>query len=220
MDSPDEIFHQKTDYKRIIMRFLRYKYYFIATVIVALIIAFFINKFSQRVYSNWTSLLIKEEQRNSFLSAESIMDIGLFSGIENVENELAVLKSFSIINQTVQEMNIEVSYIMEENLLPVDFLKFMKKTDLYKNSPIQVILDQTHIQPVSIRFDIDIINDSIFKLSALNEEKTELYNYVSSESIIRPETFHLDGVFKFGEKITSPDYSFTIYLQNIYLIIL
>lgn len=216
MDSPEEIFHQKTDYKRIIMRFLQYKYYFIATVFFALLLAFFVNKFSQRVFSNWTSLLIKEEENNSFLSAESIMDIGLFSGIENVENELAVLKSFSIINQTVQEMNIEVSYILEENFFPIDFLHFKKKTDLYINSPIQVIIDQTHIQPVNVEFNIDIINDSVFKLNALKEEDTELYNYISNQSIPRSGVFSLEGVFKFGEKISGPDYSFTVFLNENY----
>lgn len=216
MDSSNEIFHQKTDYKKIIMRFLQYKYYFIASLIFVLVIAFFINKFSQRIYSNWTSLLIKEEQNNSFLSADNLMDIGLFSGIENVENELAVLKSFSMINQAVQDMNIEVSYFLEENFLPFDFLHFKKKTELYVYSPIQVIIDPINLQPVHVRFNIDIINDSVFKLSALNEEKTEFYDYVSNQSELRYESFSLEGVFKFGEKISNADYSFTIFLNENY----
>ena len=216
MDSPDEIFHQKTDYKKIIIRFLQFKYYFIAAVVFALMVAFFVNKFSQRVYSNWTSILIKEEGNNSFLSGDNIMDIGLFSGIENVENELAILKSFSTINQTVQEMNIEVTYILEENVLPFDFLNFTKKTDLYINSPIKVIIDPTQIQPVSIKFYVDIINDSVFKLSALNEEKTEYYDYVSNNSIYKNEPLAVSGIYKFGEKISNPNFSFAIFLNENY----
>lgn len=218
MNTPDEIFHQKTDYKRIIARFISFKYYFIATLFFAIVIAFFVNKFSVRIYSNWTSLLIKEEERNSFLSAENIMDIGLFSGIENVENELAILKSFSIINQTVQEMNLEVAYLLEQNILPVEFLDFTKKTDLYVNSPIQVIVDQTHIQPVGLRFYIDILNDSVFKLNTVYEkEDVELYDYILNKAVLAEDQIKLKGVFKFGEKISSANYSFTIYLKENYI---
>ena len=214
MNSPDEIFHQKTDYKRIIQRFLQFKYYFVATVLLAIIVAFFINRFSDRIYSNWTSILIKEVQRNSFLSSENIMDIGLFSGIENVENELAVLKSFSIINQTIQEMSLEVTYFVEENLLPFDFIEFAKKEDLYINSPIQIILDQTHIQPVDVKIYIDILNDSIFKLSAKSEGRVEFYDYIANHSVNRNESLSVSGIFKFGDKIVDPNYSFTVYLNE------
>ncbi len=90
MKASEEIFHQKTDYKRIILNFFKYKYYFILAVFFALGIAFVINRYSDKKYLNRTSLLIAEEQRNSFLSSDEIMGSGLFSGIANVENELEI----------------------------------------------------------------------------------------------------------------------------------
>ena len=215
MKPSEEIFHQKTDYKKIILRFLGFKYYIITTVLIAIVIAFVLNKLSDRVFNNWTTLLIKQEQRNSFLSSEDIMDIGLFSGIENVENELTILRSFAIINQTVQEMNLEVSYILEENILPFDFLKYNKETDLYNDTPIKVIIDQTHLQPVDVKFYIEIINDSVFRLKAIGED-TFLYDYISNQVVKTINSFSLSGIFKFGEKVSSSDYSFTVYLNENY----
>lgn len=215
MRSPEEIFHQKTDYKKIILRFLHFKYYFISTVFIAIVIAFFLNKLSDRIFNNWTTLLIKQEQSNSFLSSEDIMNVGLFSGIENVENELAVLRSFSVVNQTVQEMNLEVSYILEENILPIDFLQYNKETDLYNKTPIQVIIDQTHLQPVEVKFYIDILNDTLYKIQAFDDDVI-LFDYVSNQIIKSIDSLSVSGIFKFGEKVISSNYSFTVYLNENY----
>ena len=119
MVSSEEIFHQKTNYKKIILRFLRYKYYFVFAVVVAVSIAFILNKSATRKYSNKTTILINDEQRNSFLSSDDILQSGLFTGIDNVEDELALLASYPMIDRAVQEMNLEVSYFFSENLLPI-----------------------------------------------------------------------------------------------------
>ncbi|MBL7103961.1 MAG: hypothetical protein ISS18_06495, partial [Bacteroidales bacterium] len=94
MEASEEIFQQKTDFKEIIKKLLRYKYYFVFTVVLALAIAFVLNKYSDRKYVNKTSILITEEQRNSFMNSDDVMGgFGLFAGIKNVENELAILRS-------------------------------------------------------------------------------------------------------------------------------
>jgi capsular exopolysaccharide synthesis family protein len=211
----EEIFRQKTDYKRLILKFLGYKYYFIAVVVVAVVIAYIFNKYSSRIYNNWTTILINEEQPNSFLRSDEIMASGLFTGIENVENELAILKSFNIVNAAVQEMNFEVDYFYEENIAPVNFIKYITKTDLYTNSPIKVIIDQTHLQPVNTRFYVEIFNDSTYKISASNP-RVGLYNYIINDEEKRIDNFALEGIFKFGEKVESDNYSFSLYLTEYY----
>ena len=216
MEASEEIFQQKTDFKEIIIKILRYKYYFVFTVVIALAIAFVFNKYSDRKYANNTSLLISEEQRNSFMSSNDVMQgFGLFAGIENVENELAILRSFSVINQTIQELNLEVTYMSEKKLFPFDFLPFKTYTDLYYNSPIHVILDQTHIQPVSLRFYIDVLNDSTFRLRTSGEE-VPLYDYIADKVVNYKDSLNFGGVFKFGEKIINKDFSFIVHLQENY----
>jgi capsular exopolysaccharide synthesis family protein len=212
----EEIFEQKTDFKDIIIRILRYKHYFVFTVIFAVGIAYLINKYSVEKYSNVTTLLISEEDNNSFLSGDDVMKgFGLFSGTDNVENELSIINSFGVINKAIDELNFEVTYVSEEDLLPLDFLPFKSYHELYKNSPIHVILDQTHLQPVNFRYYITVINDSTFKLKA-QDEQVVLYDYVTSTPVKEIDSLIFEGVFKFGEQITSGFHSFTVYKNSKY----
>jgi len=214
LKASEEIFHQKTDYKEILLKLFRHKYYFVVTLIFALALAYLFNKYSEPKYANRTSLLISEEQNNSFFSSDEVMQgFDLFGGIQSVENELAILKSFSVINEAIQELNLEVCYVSEESLLPVDFLPFNSYHDLYDNSPIHVILDQTHIQPVNARIYIDILNDSSFRLSCFSEE-VYMYDYISNSPVDYLDSISFGGVYNFGETITDKNYNFVVHLNE------
>ncbi|MCF8369836.1 MAG: polysaccharide biosynthesis tyrosine autokinase [Bacteroidales bacterium] len=216
MKSSEEIFQQKTDIKEIIFKLLRYKYYFVFTALIALALAYFVNRIATRQYYNHSYLLIKEEQKTSFMNGEDLMKgFGLFQGIKNVENELTIIKSFPVVYEAIQEMGIEVDYITEEDLFPVSFIPFKSYEELYNFSPIHVIVDQTHIQPVSLRFYIDVINDTTYRLSAKGE-KVWMYNYITNTLEDKLDTLMFTNIFKFGEKVTSNHYSFSVYLKENY----
>ncbi len=211
MPTSEEIFEQKTDFKDIIIRILRFKHYFVIAVVFAVAGAYLINKYSTEKYYNNTSLLISDENSNSFLGGDDLMKgFGLFQGTDNVENELSIIRSFAVINQTINELNFEVTYVEEENLLPLDFLPFHSYRELYLNSPIHVILNQTHLQPVNFRYYITVLNDSTYKLRAEDEEVI-LYDYLTNTPIKELDSLSFNGVFKFGEEVSSEYHSFTVY---------
>lgn len=211
-NASEEIFQQKTDFKEIIYKVFKYKYYFAGCLFIAILIAFVLNKYATPKYANGTTILIREENSSSFMSSGGGMmgEFDLFGGIQNVENELSVLKSFSIINEAIQELNLEVSYTLEESLFPLKFLPFSSYTDLYDNSPIQVIIDQTHSQPVYLRFYVEVMSDSSFKLKA-NSEGVFLYDYITNTGIGKIDSLNFYGLFRFGEKITSKYFSFIVH---------
>jgi len=208
----EEIFQQKTDIKEIVFNILKYKYYFIASLFVALIIAFLVNKYSERIYSNATTILIRQENKNSFMNsgAEMMGGFDIFGGIQNVENELSVFKSFAAINQAVQELNLQVTYLLQKDLFPLKFLPFSSYTDLHDNSPIEVIIDQTHVQPVNIRFYVEVLNDSTFKLRTL-AENVVLYDYVSNKYVGNLDSLNFYGLFRFGERISGKYFDFIVH---------
>jgi len=208
----EEIFQQKTDFKEVVIKILTYKYYFLGIVFLAMIVAFIINKYSDRKFSNWTSILIRQDNQNSLMSSgnEMMGNFNLFGGIQNVENELSVLSSYSVINTAIQELNLETTYILEKGLFPLKFIPLKSYTDLYDNSPIQVIIDQTHSQPVEIRFYVEVINDSTFKLKA-SGEKLVLYDYVSNMPVDYLDSLNFFGLFRFGEKIINKHFSFVVH---------
>ncbi len=211
MPSSEEIFEQKTDFKDVIVRVLRYKHYFVFTVIFALAVAFVINKYSTLKYSNATTILLASENNDSFMSGDDVMQgFGLFGGADNVENELSIINSFRVISKAIEELSFEVDYFSEEDLLPLDFLPYKSYHDLYMNSPIHVILDQTHLQPVNIRMYIKVLNDSTFRLTAA-EKEVVLYSYITDSPMKVLDSLKIDGVFNFGEEVFSEFYSFTVF---------
>jgi capsular exopolysaccharide synthesis family protein len=212
----EEIFQQKTDFKEILFKILRYKYYFAATLFFALLVAFFVNRYSEKKFSNGTTILIREENGRSFMNsaANGMMgDFDIFGGIKNVENELSILRSFSVINQAIQELNLEVTYMLEESMFPLNFGAFKSFTELYDNSPVTVIMDQTHEQPVNLRFYIDPITDSTFKLIARGEDVT-LFDYVANQPLGTLDSINIYGVHRFGENIRGKHHEFVIHRNS------
>ncbi len=70
-------------------------------------------------------------------------------------------------------------------------------------------------QPVNAKIYIKLINSEEFTLSA-DERDVALYDYSSDQVISKNNTFSITGRFKFGEKITGPNYSFRVLLNNQY----
>jgi tyrosine-protein kinase Etk/Wzc len=210
----EEIFQQKTDFKEIISKVLRYRYYFFITVGLAIVIAFVINKYSERKFSNRTSLMIKMESKASFARGDDLMQgFGLFGGITNVENELVTLKSFDVIYETVEDLNLQVSYFTEEDMFPLDLLPFKSQAELYRNSPIHVIMDQTRIQPVSLPFYIDVINDSTYRITSHGVD-VPIYNYLTNNIEQYLDTISVNGIHKFGETVASKYFNFSVHLRG------
>ncbi len=219
MEPSEEIFQQKTDFKEILFKVLRYKHYFVITVVLAVAVTYVFNKYSERKFYNRTTLLIKEEGRGSFMgggSGDMMQGFDLFGGVTNVENELSILKSFSVVNEAVEDLNMEVSYFTEEPMFPIDILPFKTVVELYDNTPLQVIMDQTHLQPVDLNFYVDVINDSTYKITASGAD-IPIYNYITNNIVDYKDSIAFQGIYQFGETVIEPEYSFSVHLKENYL---
>ncbi|MGE5381914.1 MAG: Wzz/FepE/Etk N-terminal domain-containing protein, partial [Omnitrophica WOR_2 bacterium] len=127
MKNSSEILQQKTDYKELFYKLYRHKRWFILSVIVFLLAAFIFNKVTKDTYSNTTTLLLQEQEKNNFLTSDNIMQgFGLFGGNQNIENEIGILQSFTLINDAITQLNLETTYYQEDyifgNLMPFNFL--------------------------------------------------------------------------------------------------
>ena len=80
----------------------------------------------------------------------------LFSGKTNINNEIVVLKSFSLIDKVVNELALGVSYFQHG---------FLQSNELYKNTPFIVKVDSNYHQIVNSEFRIKIIDEKTYNLS-------------------------------------------------------
>ncbi|GLU52722.1 tyrosine protein kinase [Dyadobacter frigoris] len=149
-----------------IRRYLRYWYLFPIFFVLALTAAFFYLQITQPVYSAKTSILIKDEKKGLGGSQGDILSelSNQFGGNKLVENELEILKSQTLMEQVVKNLNLDVAYSTKKGL---------KTIDLYSKSPVivkpEVITEQGLEEPMIIH----ITDDNHFKFN--NEDKVHTF---------------------------------------------
>jgi capsular exopolysaccharide synthesis family protein len=217
MKQTEDIFQTSTNFKNIFYNFIDYKRYFIFSVIIFLIVAFFYNKFSPNTYKNSTSVLINDNQENPLLSSDNILKgIGMIGGNKNIENEMGALRSFNLINKTLMDLGLEISYFSEENAFfdktrPGSFLNTSK--EYYKETPFYVLMDKSQVQPLYLNFYITVLPDNKFRLQA-DGEYLMLYNYVDNSNPGLAPRIKIDKIFQFGEAISDKFYNFKVLLKE------
>jgi tyrosine-protein kinase Etk/Wzc len=115
-----------------LLRYLRHWYWFIAAVLAFLTIAFVYLSYKQPVYRTKATLLIKDEKKG--LDSDNILkDLEIFAPKKVVENEIEILRSYTLMEQVVRHLNLEVSYYVDTPY---------GKREVYQQAPIRLIVEQ------------------------------------------------------------------------------
>ena len=146
---------ETVDFKLLIKKYTAYWYYFILSVSVCLFIAFLYNRYIRPTYIVSTTIEIRDDN-NTQLGVENILEgMEMFSVKTNIENEKAVLKSFTLSERTITELGLQLSFFKHGSVQTVN---------QYKVNPYNVIFDTSHLQLANVDMYIDILNDEEFKL--------------------------------------------------------
>lgn len=121
------------DLREIIFKYIRYWRWFVLSVIVALVIGVLFYLKQDRVYEVSSSVLLKENkggpQKNAALG--DLESLGLVSTTNNVDNEIAVISSPSLMKQVVASLDLHTSYFQNG---------YFRDTEVYKYCPYEVKL--------------------------------------------------------------------------------
>ncbi len=172
-------------------------------VILALAAAYFINRLTNPVFNITASLLIKED-RNSKLGgggeAEQYINKDLFNSNQGFQNELAVLKSSPVVEQTVKNLDLTINYYQKDGL---------RILDAYKRVPFRVLLLKDHVQPVNVRFMIAINDENNYTLKA-EAKKAVFTNLYTEEYSYVKQDWSFEEYGNFGKLVETPDLAFII----------
>ena len=203
-DSQSEAFN----IKEFITEALSYKYFYIASFFICLLSAFLVNKFSPTVYQVNSVIGPVEDKRSSMLGSNDLFSgLGALAESRNLENDINSLNSFSLAATTIRNLNLEIGYFAGKNSL------FRKPTQVYLGNPYTVSIDKSHIQPINARFEIDILDDQTYRLTA-SEDEVAYYNYIDNAVVSDKNIFHLDTICRFNETISSFNFKFSIALNK------
>ena len=198
----EEEFKEETiDTKQLLYRYLQYWHYFIFSIILFLLVAFVYNRYTKPTFSVSSTLLIRDEN-NAQLGAENILEgMELFSGKTNINNEIVVLKSFSLTNKAIEDLKFGVSYFQHG---------LLQSNEIYINKPFVVSIDSNHLQITGNEFRIKILDNNTFNLSSTIDDQNP-YNVNKDQIDKNVEiNFDLNQDFKFGSQIKSENFSFKV----------
>ena len=128
------------------------------------------------------------------------LNSNIFGKKQNFQNELLILKSAPVIEQTVRNLDLTVSYNRK-----VDF----QWVDAYKEVPFRILFSANHIQPIGVRFNIKFNKDGSFYIKGKSDE-VSFYDFLKDQVIYKKENWSFQSKGKFGKLIKSQDLSFIV----------
>jgi len=206
-NNQDSTSEETFDIKEILRKFTGDWYYFVLSIIICLSVAFLYNRYTDKIYEVSTEILIRDDN-NSQLGVENRLEgMELFSGKTNLENEEAILKSYTLSSRTIKELNLQLSYFLHGNV---------QKIYLYDQSPFVIQFKSTHCQLPETEFFIELIDDDKFKLT-VNCEDQFTYNLLEdTRNKKNSASLNYEEIHHYNERIETSYFSFQIFKTTFY----
>lgn len=137
------------DYKTIYLMFLLNWKWFVLSLIICLGAAAIHLRYATPIYQASEKILIKGDNQSSYRrsSIAATANLGLVSNSEGFDNEMEILKSLSIAQQTVRDLKLYVTYKRQGRI---------KDRLLYQTQPINVDMDSRHLEDLSAPINLEI----------------------------------------------------------------
>lgn len=123
------------DIKLILNKLADKWYWFVISVILGLLCAFFYLKFTAPTYQITARVLVNDDQKGGGLGkqAGALMDLGGLMGATNsVDNEAEILKTRFLMEQVVRQMQLNIVYYQKNNLVNRELYNAPFKVELIK----------------------------------------------------------------------------------------
>jgi len=155
------------DYVKFLFMLLSKWHWFALALILALLGALIYNKYIPSTWRVATTVLIGEGNSAPSLTEtdQLLKGFGLRPGMQNFDNQLHILTSWSIIDQTLSDLPFDVEYYSRG---------LGKKVALYPESPIQVYTDIGGSIPMDVDFKFKLKDENTYNLTAKSEDT---YNF-------------------------------------------
>lgn len=169
---------QGFELKKYFYKAVSYWYLFVISITLSIFAANQINKHAIPTYGLHATVMLKDESNEEEIAG----GLTLFSKFKNLNTQMGILKSYSLTEETVKELEFEVSYFRDE--------KFRKNYEIYKKSPFIVNFDTTYDQYIGLPVYVTIKNENEVQISI--------------------EKFEIEKTIRLGEQLVYNNFSFNI----------
>ncbi len=175
----------------------------LSCITVALFVAWLINLFWVPKFQISSSLLLTEDTRNTDRNTNEYLQSDLVQVNQNLQNELWILKSAPIIEQTVMNLNLIVNYTKKSGV---------RYHDIYDEVPFKIELLPGHVQPIDTKFNITLWGNSSIEISAKGKNIKITDPYSDGPADIK-KNWKFKRFCRSGELIKTSDLAFRVTLD-------
>ena len=187
----------------IFFKYLTYWPWFLVSILICVISTIIYIRYTTPIYSISSKILIKEQdnRRRNTNPLASINDLGNFTIVNNIIDELEIIKSKTLVEKAISDLGLYISYTQHR--------KTGYDLQLYKNAPVQV-----YMTPEEASQLISLVQ---LKMVYNNQQLNAHINYINKkgETIVLEKHFtELPAVlptdigtisFKANTEFTSPE---------------
>jgi tyrosine-protein kinase Etk/Wzc len=206
------------DVKKVIHRLLYFKKLYIILVLTLLGSAYVYNRFSDVKYVNQTTLYLTKPDNKGLLNSPNdlIQSFGMFDNQKIIENEIEILRSFSLVKKVIDNLDLKVTYFSAKNSLLSELLlntPFANRYEHYYDAPIKVILDPSVPQTTNLIFMITFLNENEYSIEA-SGKMVPIYNFIDNQIVSYIPEILFKQVYKFGDEVKTKYFNFRIQKNN------
>lgn len=186
MQEQPSLFNEKQgdsfDILELTEKYLVHWKWFVFGVFACMVFASLYLRYQVPVYSATATLLVKDDKKGGLQSElAAFSDLGGITNVKsNIDNEIEILKSRSIIRKTIKKLDFTISYIREGRV---------KTLEEYKDKPVVFTFYNIN--------DAFYFNQKTFSFIVINAREFELFTDDQNQKSL--------GKFKYGEIINLDD---------------
>ena len=124
--------------------------WFVLSLIICMGCAMIYLRYKTPVYQAYAKLLIKDDDSRGRGGKSGVLttsNLGIMSNSTGIDNEMEILSSLSIAQQTVRDLKLYVNYSLEGKV---------KDHLIYNSEPISVDLDPSHLEKLNYPISLEI----------------------------------------------------------------
>lgn len=193
------------DFKSFFTKVLGYWKWFVATLIIALIIAYQVNIRKQTIFNMATTVAYKEES-NPFFTSNTSLVFNWGGTSDKVQTIITTLQSRSHNEMVVSELNYYIEYLKQGRF---------HLEDIYGEVPFKMVLDNNYSQLTEHLIAIRFISSTEYEINVNFENNSvSLVNYATNVfSKTNVPIGEFKKRFKIGEQVSLPFLHFKLELN-------
>ena len=134
--------------REILLKYLRRWYWFFISIVMCFGIAYYYLKSTNTQYQVQTTILLrKDASKSGLLDMSALEGLGVSSSSKEVEDEIQVLTSKSIMRNVIESLGIETEYFVKVGL---------KFEEMYPQIPLKLIVPYTFYDSIENQIELDV----------------------------------------------------------------